>query len=113
MSHAGDIPNYKKRDFDQEDKDKKKDSSKNNKESEDLKVYPIIMEEDKNNQGDPEKYYPLSPEVHLHLIIGRVKAGKSVLLNNLYMSNRFFADAFKVRILISSTAVNDPFIKRF
>jgi len=107
MSHAGDIPNYKKRDFEQEDKDKKKNSSKNNKEGEDLKVYPIIMEEDKNNQGDPEKYYPLSPEVHLHLIIGRVKAGKSVLLNNLYMSNRFFADAFKVRILISSTAVND------
>jgi hypothetical protein len=105
MSHAGDTPNYKKRDFKQEKKEKQREGKK--KEFEDLTVYPVRVEEDKNNQGDPELYYPLSPEVHLHLIIGRVKAGKSTLLNSLYMSNRFFADAFKVRILISSTAVND------
>jgi len=75
--------------------------------NEDLTVYPVKVEEDKNNQGDPELFYPLAPEVHLNLIIGRVKAGKSTLLNSLYMSKRFYADAFKVRILISSTATND------
>ena len=32
---------------------------------------------------------------------------KSVLLNNMYLSNRFFGDEFKVKILISSTAYND------
>lgn len=96
---------YQSRDFEQEKKDKKRDSKK--KEHEDLSIYPVKVEEDKNNQGDPELFYPLSPEVHLHLIVGRVKAGKSTLLNSLYMSKRFYADVFKVRILISSTASND------
>tara|TARA_R110002049_G_scaffold119509_1_gene273758 strand:- start:145 stop:1023 length:879 start_codon:yes stop_codon:yes gene_type:complete len=93
------------RDFKEEKKNKKRESSK--KENEDLTIYPVKVEEDKNNQGDPELFYPLSPEVHLHLIIGRVKAGKSTLLNSLYMSKRFYADVFKIRILISSTASND------
>tara|TARA_R110002153_G_scaffold47129_1_gene133223 strand:- start:457 stop:1335 length:879 start_codon:yes stop_codon:yes gene_type:complete len=93
------------RDFKEEKKNKKRESSK--KENEDLTIYPVKVEEDKNNQGDPEMFYPLSPEVHLHLIIGRVKAGKSTLLNSLYMSKRFYADVFKIRILISSTASND------
>ena len=96
---------YQARDFKQEKKEKKRESSK--KSNEDLTIYPVQVEEDKNNQGDPELFYPLSPEVHLHLIIGRVKAGKSTLLNSLYMSKRFYADVFKVRILISSTASND------
>tara|TARA_R110000764_G_scaffold19130_3_gene50605 strand:+ start:2403 stop:3311 length:909 start_codon:yes stop_codon:yes gene_type:complete len=96
---------YQVRDFKEEKKNKKRESSK--KENEDLTIYPVKVEEDKNNQGDPEMFYPLSPEVHLHLIIGRVKAGKSTLLNSLYMSKRFYADVFKIRILISSTASND------
>tara|TARA_R110002167_G_scaffold5159_8_gene24173 strand:+ start:801 stop:1736 length:936 start_codon:yes stop_codon:yes gene_type:complete len=103
---------FKKREKEEKENkklEKKKDKSKisETKEEEDLTIYPVRVEEDKNNQGDPKKYYPLSSEVHLHLIIGRVKAGKSTLLNSLYMSRRFYADAFKVRILISSTAVND------
>lgn len=71
----------------------------------DLKVYPIRVDEDKlNNDHD---LYPLSSPVHLHLIVGRVKSGKSVLINNLYLSSRFFGDEYKTKILISTTAFND------
>ena len=40
--------------------EKKKEKSKvsESKEQEDLTIYPVRVEEDKNNQGDPEKYYP-------------------------------------------------------
>lgn len=51
--------------------------------------------------------YPLSSAVHLHIIVGRVKAGKSVLLNNLYLSPRLFGSDYKTKILISTTAYND------
>jgi len=106
---SGPQPNYKKRDFKEEKKQQIFDSK--SKKNEDLTIYPVKVEEDRNNQGDPELFYHLSPEVHLHLIIGRVKAGKSTILNSLYMSKRFYADAFKVRILISSTAINDAINK--
>ena len=51
---------YQVRDFKEEKKNKKRESSK--KENEDLTIYPVKVEEDKNNQGDPELFYPLSPE---------------------------------------------------
>tara|TARA_R100000654_G_scaffold65147_2_gene92972 strand:- start:123 stop:932 length:810 start_codon:yes stop_codon:yes gene_type:complete len=73
--------------------------------SNDLNIYPILYDDSKLNQGEPK--YPLSSPVHFHIIIGRVKSGKSVLLNNLYLSERFFGGDFKVKILISSTAYND------
>ena len=71
----------------------------------DLKVYPINIDEDKLN-SDHDKY-PLSSPVHVHLIVGRVKSGKSVLLNNLYLSERFYGNDYKTKILISTTAFND------
>ena len=71
----------------------------------DLNIYPISIDESKLNQGDPK--YPLSSPVHLHIVIGRVKAGKSVLVNNLYLSERLFKNDFQTRILISTTAYND------
>lgn len=71
----------------------------------DLKIYPVKVDTSKLNQGEPK--YPLSSPVHLHLVVGRVKGGKSVLINNLYLSERFFKDDFTTRILISSTAYND------
>ena len=73
----------------------------------DLTIYPIKMSDDKLNQGNAEEKYPLNNPVHLHLIVGRVKSGKSLLMNNLYLSRRFFGEDYKTKILISSTAYND------
>ena len=75
----------------------------------DLNIYPINIEDDKLNQGEAK--YPLSSPVHLHIIVGRVKAGKSVLLNNLYLSKRLFGGEYKTKILISTTAYNDAINK--
>ena len=87
-------------------KEKKADASKrSNPSGRDLKIYPIRIDDDKLN-SDSDKY-PISSPVHLHLIVGRVKSGKSVLLNNLYLSERFFGKDYKTKILISSTAFND------
>ena len=77
----------------------------------DLNVYPIKISDDKLNNGGDGNKDPLNNSVHLHLIIGRVKSGKSVLLNNLYLSERFYGADFKVKILISSTAHNDAINK--
>tara|TARA_Y100001972_G_scaffold128789_1_gene191750 strand:+ start:7216 stop:8064 length:849 start_codon:yes stop_codon:yes gene_type:complete len=84
-------------------KNKEKNDFKEGKQ--DLNIYPIDYDDSKLNQG--ETAYPLSSPVHFHIIVGRVKSGKSVLLNNLYLSKRFYGDDFKVKILISSTAYND------
>ena len=73
--------------------------------ADDLSVYPIQVDESKLNQGQSK--YPLVNPVHFIIVIGRVKAGKSVLINNLYLSERFFKNDFKTRILISTTAYND------
>lgn len=89
-------------------KKKPKEKMKPN-ENRDLNIYPIKIEDDKLNEGEDK--YPLSGAVHLHLIIGRVKSGKSLLINNLYLSERFYKDDFETRILISSTAHNDAINK--
>ena len=77
----------------------------------DHKIYPIRIDDDKLNNGGDGENYPLNNPVHLHLIVGRVKSGKSVLLNNMYLSERFFGGDFKTKILISSTAHNDAINK--
>jgi len=82
----------------------KKDNGMKDKEV-DLNIYPVKVDKKRLNEGGSK--YPLSNSTHLHLICGRVKAGKSTLLNSLYMSKRFFAKDFKVKILISTTAHND------
>ena len=88
---------------------KKKDEpiKKIDKQNEDLRVYPIKIDDSKLNNGGDGNNYPLNNPVHLHLLVGRVKSGKSVLLNNLYLSGRFFGDEYKTKILISTTAHND------
>ena len=53
------------------------------KKEQDLKIYAINISDEKLNQGDAQDKYPLNNPVHLHLIVGRVKAGKSLLMNNL------------------------------
>ena len=77
----------------------------------DLKIYAINISDEKLNQGDAQDKYPLNNPVHLHLIVGRVKAGKSLLMNNLYLSSRFYGNDFKTKILISTTAHNDAINK--
>jgi len=79
--------------------------------SRDLKVYPINISDEKLNNGGDGNNYPLNNPVHLHLVVGRVKAGKSLLMNNLYLSSRFYGDDYKTKILISSTAHNDAINK--
>ena len=103
-------------DFDMPDENRIKESAKqlNIKKKKkwdgtDLKIYPIEIDESKLNQGDSK--YPLSSPVHLHLVIGRVKAGKSLLVNNLYLSERLFGNDYKCKVLISSTAYNDAINK--
>ncbi len=100
-------------DLDLEDEHKEKPQKKTSKakkqQKRDLKIYPIKIDDDKLNEG--ESKYPLSSPVHLHIVVGRVKAGKSLLINNLYLSERFFKDDYEVRILISSTAYNDAINK--
>ncbi len=82
-------------------------SKKKNTTQRDLNIYPINIDDDKINNGGDGNNYPLNNPVHLHLIVGRVKSGKSVLLNNMYLSERFFGNEYKTKILISTTAHND------
>jgi len=86
---------------------KEKTENKVNKEREDLTIYPINIDDSKLNNGGDGNNYPLNNPVHLHLICGRVKSGKSLLMNNLYLSSRFFGNEYKTKILISTTAHND------
>jgi len=71
----------------------------------DLSVYPVVIDEDKLNVKDK---YPLLPVPFFMTVLGRVKAGKSTLLNSLCLSPRFYGDDFNIRILISPTAKGDP-----
>lgn len=102
-------------DYDAPDENQEKKKKKKVKEepkvdeNRDLNIYPIKIEDDKLNEGEDK--YPLCGAVHLILIIGRVKSGKSLLINNLYLSERFYKDDFETRILISSTAHNDAINK--
>ena len=97
--------NYDLKGEDEHDKKKKKEKPEGLQENRDLKIYPIKIEDDKLNEGEDK--YPLVSPVHLILVCGRVKSGKSLLINNLYLSERFYKDDYETRILISSTAHND------
>ena len=71
----------------------------------DLKIYPIKVNESRLNRVD-KGILPSIP--FLMCIIGRVKAGKSILLNSLALSPRFYGDDFQIKVLISPTAHSDP-----
>jgi len=113
MSNKYDLAQNYDLNLEDEHKEKKKKKGKKDKESKikerDLKIYPIKIEDDKKNEG--ENKYPLCSSVHLLLVVGRVKAGKSLLINNLYLSERFYKNDFQTRILISSTSYNDAINK--
>lgn len=76
-------------------------------ESKDLTVYPVKIDEEQLNVIDK---YPLLPIPFFLVVLGRVKAGKSTLLNSLTLSPRFYGDDFQVKILISPT-LEDPAMK--
>lgn len=76
--------------------------------SKDLTVYPVKIDEEHLNVVDK---YPLLPIPFFLTILGRVKAGKSTILNSLTLSPRFYGDDFQVKILISPTARSDPAMK--
>jgi len=71
----------------------------------DLKIYPVKVNESRLNRIE-KGVLPSIP--FLMCIIGRVKAGKSVLLNSLALSPRFYGDDFQIKVLISPTAHSDP-----
>lgn len=71
----------------------------------DLKIYPVKVNTDKLDELNKE---PLCNIPHLILILGKVKAGKTSLINSLYLSPRFYGDDFTVKIFISPSALNDP-----
>lgn len=75
------------------------------KKEEDLTIYPVKIDESHLNVVDK---YPLLPIPFFMTILGRVKAGKSTLLNSLTLSPRFYGDDFDTKILISPTARSDP-----
>ena len=65
---------------------------------EDLSIYPVKIDETNLNVVNK---YPLLPIPFFLTILGRVKAGKSTLLNSLCLSPRFYGDDFQIKILIS------------
>ena len=74
----------------------------------DLSIYPLKIDE--NKLGKVEK--DVLPDIpFLITIIGRVKAGKSIITSNLALSPRFYGDDFDNIIFISPTAHSDPINK--
>ena len=71
----------------------------------DLTIYPVKIDE--TNLNTVEKY-PLLKIPFFMVILGRVAAGKSTLLNSLTLSPRFYGNDFQIKILISPTARSDP-----
>lgn len=75
----------------------------------DLKILPL-KNFTQETAGEMD-FYPL-PTIPFNIyVIGRVKAGKSLLWMNLALNEKFkYRDAFEVKILISSTAFNDKIV---
>ena len=73
--------------------------------SEDLKVYPLKIDDSK--LGKIQKN--ILPDIpFLMCIIGRVKTGKTIIINNLALSPRFYGNDFDSIIVISPTIYSDP-----
>jgi len=74
----------------------------------DLKIYPVKVDEDA--LGEKEKDV-IPNMVHFNVVLGKIRSGKSVLLQNLYLSPRFYGDDYNVKILISPSVHNDTQMK--
>jgi hypothetical protein len=70
----------------------------------DYTVYPIKIDEDKLGESKREVIPDL---VHFNVLLGKIRSGKSVLLQNLYLSPRFYGKDYDIKILISPSIHND------
>ena len=71
----------------------------------DYTIYPIRINEDQLNETDKS---PLPNIPFFMTIVGRVRAGKTLISGNLSQrGDPFYGDDFQVKILISNTARND------
>lgn len=75
----------------------------------DFKIYPVQFDEDKLGEKSEK---PIIPNlVHFNIFLGKIRSGKTVCLQNLYLSKRFYGDDFDIKILISPSAHNDVMLK--
>jgi len=74
----------------------------------DFTVYPVHHDEDKLGESCEK---PIIPNlVHFNIFLGKIRSGKTVLLQNLYLSDRFYGKDFDIKILISPSAHNDTML---
>lgn len=74
----------------------------------DYSIYPLKVDEEKLG----EKSKDIIPDlVHFNVMLGKIRSGKSVLLQNLYLSPRFYGEDYDVKILISPSVHNDVQMK--
>lgn len=87
-------------------KNKNKNKIDKNKIDTDVNVYPLDIDTSKLNEID---CYPLIDVPFFIVACGRVRAGKSVLINNLVLDDRnLYGPKFDIKIFISPCALNDP-----
>jgi hypothetical protein len=73
--------------------------------NDDLKIYPLDIDESKLGRISKN----ILPDIpFLLLIVGRVKSGKTIIINNLALSPRFYGNDFDNIIVISPTIYSDP-----
>ena len=62
--------------------------------SHDFNVYPVLHDADKLGESCEK---PIIPNlVHFNIFLGKIRSGKTVLLQNLYLSERFYGKDFDI-----------------
>ena len=70
----------------------------------DLNIYPLKVDENKLG----EKSKDIIPDlVHFNVHLGKIRSGKSLLMANHYLSDRFYGSDYTVKIIISPTIAHD------
>ena len=74
----------------------------------DFNIYPVMHDTEKLGESCNK---PIIPNlVHFNVFLGKIRSGKTVLLQNLYLSDRFYGKDFDIKILISPSAHNDTML---
>jgi hypothetical protein len=79
-------------------------------ENDELNIIPIKDDEDEIKRGKKKQLHPNLPDIYkgeLLAIIAPIRSGKSVLWNNLLLSDAFFNDMFSSVNIISNTIASD------
>ena len=74
----------------------------------DYNIYPIKIDDSKLGEEDKDI---IPNKVHFNVLLGKIRSGKSVLMQNLYLSERFYGKDYDVKILISPSVHNDQQMK--